>query len=238
MTLREFVLKAKARVKDLKMRTFDFPKKREDYLDMQAVYTDDSLIIGGWEVMQEWERPLMRVLARETTRNGGDVLEVGFGMGISAGYIVEYGCASYTVIEPHPQVLQKARAWAVSQSVPVQIEEGFWQDLLGRLGQFDGILFDTFPLTKKEAGKNHIPFIPRASDHLRTGGVFTYYSDASETLGGDHLKLLLEHFSEVRIFKVSRLAPSPGSQYWTSSTMLVPVCTKRDEPAEGQLGRN
>jgi hypothetical protein len=61
MTLREFVLKAKARVKDLKMRTFDFPKKREDYLDMQAVYTDDSLIIGGWEVMQEWERPLMRV---------------------------------------------------------------------------------------------------------------------------------------------------------------------------------
>jgi guanidinoacetate N-methyltransferase len=127
-------------------------------------------------------------LARETTRNGGDVLEVGFGMGISAGYIVEYGCASYTVIEPHPQVLQKARAWAVSQSVPVQIEEGFWQDVLGRLGQFDGILFDTFPLTKKEAGKNRIPFIPRASDHLRTGGVFTYYSDASETLGGDHLK--------------------------------------------------
>ena len=36
-------------------------------------------------------------------------------------------------------------------------------------------------------------------------GVFTYYSDAAETLGAGHLKLLLDHFAEIRIFKVDVL---------------------------------
>ena len=214
------------RLRDVKLRGFNFPKHRKDYLDMKATYTDDSLSIGGWEVMQDWERPLMEALAVECTRTSGHVLEVGFGMAISANYVVEHGASKYTVIEPHPAVIDKARAWAAEQPIPVEIVEGFWQDVIDDLGMYDAILFDTFPLTRAEAGKNHIPFIPKAAAHLRPGGVFTYYSDAAETLGASHLKLLLDHFSEVRIFKVGDLRPPRLSQYWKHDTMLVPVCTK------------
>ena len=226
LTVRELPGKLLWQLRDLKRRTFDFPRNPDEFRRMEAVYTEDSLVIGGWEVMEEWERPLMRSLAREVTRAHGDVLEVGFGMGISAAYVLEFGCRSYTVIEPHPAVVERARAWAAEQPIPVHVVEGFWQDAVHALDDFDAILFDTFPLTRKEAGKNHVPFVPVAAAHLRPKGVFTYYSDAAETLGADHLKLLLDHFDEVRIFKVTGLEPPGGSQYWSGETMLVPVCTK------------
>ncbi len=166
----------------------------------------------------------MKSLAREATRSHGHVLEVGFGMGISATFVMEFGCTKYTVIEPHPTVIEKARDWAAEQSVPVEIVQGFWQEEIHRLGKFDAILFDTFPLKKEEAGKNHVPFFEEAREHLNPGGVFTYYSDAEDTLPEEDLKLLLDIFDEVRLSKVRGLQPPKHSQYWGSSSMLVPVC--------------
>ena len=88
------------------------PDTRNDYLVMKAEYSDEELLIGGIQVMQDWERPLMRALAKEATRNAGHVLEVGFGMGISADYLIESGCTEYTAIEPHKAVLEYFGAWA------------------------------------------------------------------------------------------------------------------------------
>lgn len=202
-------------------------KRREEYLSADATYTEDSLIVGGSEVMQEWERPLMRALAAEVTRSKGHVLEVGFGMGISANYLVELGCSKYTVIEPHPVVLKKARAWAKAQPVPVQVVEGFWQDVIDRLDLFDGILFDTYVASAEDTGTRlYVPFIPKAAGHLKPGGVFTFFSAAADTFDADHLQLLLQYFQEVRVFKVSGLRPPSSCQYWSTTTMVVPVCTK------------
>ena len=209
-----------------RLRHLIVPKDRKDYLEMQATFSDDSLIVGGWEVMQDWEKPLMRTLAEQVTRRKGHILEVGFGMGISASYIMELGCSEYTVIEPHPAVLQKARQWALQQAVPVHILEGFWEDVIDRSGVFDGILFDTYPTSRKEFKKLVHGFIPKASEHLKPGGIFTYFSGASETLQPDHLGLLMKHFEEVRLFKETGLKPPPNSQYFSASQMLVPVCTK------------
>ena len=62
-------------------------------------YDDTQLIIQGQQVMQDWERPLMKAMAEIVTESHGDILELGFGMAISATYIQEFGCRSYTVIE-------------------------------------------------------------------------------------------------------------------------------------------
>ena len=143
-------------------------------------FSEDELRIGAFQVMQSWERPLMEVLAQAVTRSYGDVLEVGFGMGISASAILRFGCQSYTVVEAHPDVASKARAWAAKQNTPVRIIEAFWEDVVESLGpNYDGVLFDTYPLSDEEKSKNHFAFIPVAPALLRPGGVLTYYSDST-----------------------------------------------------------
>ncbi len=59
-----------------------YPLSRANWAKMPVELSPTEPIIGGWQVMQEWEGPLMDVLASEVTRSGGDVLEVGFGMGM------------------------------------------------------------------------------------------------------------------------------------------------------------
>jgi len=61
-----------------------------------------------WEVMMDWEDSLMSASAAYIYEGGGDILEIGFGMGISAGYIQQHTINSHTIIENHPDVISKA----------------------------------------------------------------------------------------------------------------------------------
>lgn len=200
---------------------------RSDYLDMKAEFSGDELLVGGMQVMQEWERPLMRALAKEAARTAGHVLEVGFGMGISADYMIEAGCSKYTAIEPHSGVLQHFRIWAQNKPVPVEAVKGFWEDVIDGLPLFDGILFDTYPASEAEKHERvYVPFIPKASEHLRPGGVFTFYTGYPEALPTEHVDLVRKHFTRVDFYHVDGLQPPPECQYYRHSTMVVPVCVK------------
>ncbi len=219
---------AVGRLSRLRRRVKRYPSERSDWRDLPVSLDQDQLLIGGWQVMQRWEAPLMDALACEVTRGGGDILEVGFGMGISATAIIAAGCRSYTVIEAHPEVAANAREWGQSQPVPVTVLEGFWQDVEPQIeGQYDGILFDTYPLSRKERNKNHYPFIPRAPRLLRPNGVLTLYSDETSRFRQEHLELLLAHFNEVKLVKVSDLHPPDDCEYWQSTTMVIPVACNR-----------
>jgi len=88
-------------------RTLNWPASDPRSTDID--YRDDQLLIDGREVMQAWEEPVMRAMARAITADRGDVLEIGFGLGISARRIVEFGCKSYTVLEPNPIVIERAQ---------------------------------------------------------------------------------------------------------------------------------
>ena len=61
------------------------------WADSRAVWTGDTLLIQGQQVMQAWEQPLMQALADVATAAHGDVLEVGFGLGISASMVQRAG---------------------------------------------------------------------------------------------------------------------------------------------------
>lgn len=97
------------------------------------------------EVMMSWEDPIMRRSAEFACQNGGDILEIGFGMGIASNYIQDHGVSSHTIIELHPQIAEKARQWAADKP-SVTVIEGDWIDILPTLGSFDGIFFDTYGL--------------------------------------------------------------------------------------------
>lgn len=194
---------------------------------MPISLTDTELTIGGWQVMQSWELPLVRVMAQEVTARGGDILEIGFGMGLTAREIIRCGCRTYTVIEAHPAIADMARQWSSQQNLPVTVVEGFWQDRVTSLqAQYDGILFDTFPLSKSERHRNHYAFIPVAPSLLRQNGVLTYYSDETVDYRTSHLRLLLRFFNEVKLIKVAGLQPFPHCEYWHHAHMVVPVARK------------
>lgn len=110
------------------------------FTDNEIYYIDSGT---KFEVMMDWEDPLMSASAAYACSKGGDILEMGFGMGISATYIQQHDINSHTICECHPDILEKAYIWAKDKP-NVTIIEGDWYANLSQLGTYDGIFFDTY----------------------------------------------------------------------------------------------
>lgn len=107
---------------------------------------------GKFQVMMEWEKPYMQACI-DALKPFGDVLEIGFGLAFSAERIQTFHPKSHTIIEFHPEVAKRAREWA-KQYPNVVIIEDTWQNALPKLGVFDAIFFDDYPLeSEQEMGK-------------------------------------------------------------------------------------
>ena len=124
------------------------------------------------EVMMDWEAPIMEKSAEFICHNKGDILEIGFGMGICSDYIQAQGVNSHTIIELHPQIIERLNAWAVGKS-NVTIVEGDWADVSG-LSTYDGIFLDTF------ADENSHMFKEFALSKIKSGGKITYFNGREE----------------------------------------------------------
>lgn len=115
----------------------------------ELTFTDDAIYITktmttGEAVMHIGERGLMQKLANIVTQNGGDILEIGFGLHLSADAIQSNpNVKSHTIIEIHPEIYQKALDWSKDKS-NVKIILGDWTKVIPTLtNKFDGILHDT-----------------------------------------------------------------------------------------------
>ena len=96
----------------------------------------------------------MKRHAEVVCENGGHILEIGFGMGISAGYIQDLKPASHTIVESHPQICEKLKDWCwerkynEGKEVNINIVNGRWYDNLKTIKDlgitFDGIFYDAF----------------------------------------------------------------------------------------------
>jgi hypothetical protein len=95
-------------------------------------------------VMHIGERSLMNKLAEIVTQNGGDILEIGFGMHLSADAIQSNpNVTSHTIIENHPEIYNSALEWA-KKKPNTNIIFGDWVNILPLPNiKFDGVLHDT-----------------------------------------------------------------------------------------------
>ena len=217
------------------LKDIGYPADRSAFRDCPAVIEPDgrTLRLLGHPVMERWEEPYMAVLAeiaatRATQGGAARVLEVGFGLGLSAGYVSRHAPREHVVIECNRAVADLARRFAATSPHPVSVLEGFWEDVVPTLpdGGFDGILFDTYPLSDDEVDSIFHPFVPHAHRLLRPGGVFTYYSDEAHGFDADHLAVLhASGFTKIS-GRVCRVAPPPGCEYWRQDTILAPVVEK------------
>ena len=113
-----------------------FKDETLEFFDSKIVNSD------GAEVMMDWEAPIMEKSAEFICHNKGDILEIGFGMGVCADYIQAQGVNSHTIVEIHPQIIEKLKIWA-DDKPNVTIIEGDW-DTVSNLSTYDGIFIDTY----------------------------------------------------------------------------------------------
>jgi guanidinoacetate N-methyltransferase len=190
----------------------------------QAVLRDE-------EIMEDWQIPVMRAMAEIVAETHGDVLEVGFGRGISATLIQEAGVRSHTVVECNDDVVERFHRWR--ERFPgrdIRLVHGRWQDTVERLGSYDGIFFHTYPLNEEEYVEHVVRsvtfaehFFPTAADHLRPGGIFTYLTNEPDSLSRAHQRLVFRHFREFTLRRVAPLALPEDSRddLWGDSMVVI-----------------
>ncbi len=151
------------------------------FKERELVFKDDRIILKEsdldpemeTEVMMSWEDSLMKRHAEVVCENGGDILEIGFGMGIAANYIQELNPNSHTIIEPHPQILEKLREWATDKP-NVNIIEGEWYKIKEQLGKYDGIFYDAYGDNDYKKVKEVLP------DITKEGSILTFWNNRGE----------------------------------------------------------
>ena len=156
------------------------------------------------EVMMDWEDTIMSASAAYVCMNGGDILEIGFGMGISAAYIQSHTINSHTIIENHPQVIPKAQAWAADKP-NVTILEGSWFDIKDTLSTYDGLFYDTW------GDLNNTDIWGLIPSFMKAGGRATWWGSHEElSMGFDNVT-----------FDIHDVNP-PTNQYFNHSQYYLP----------------
>lgn len=212
-------------------RQIGFPSEKAAWCDATASYTAHNLWIAGHPVMQDWEDGYMATLAEIVGSVGGRTLEVGYGLGLSARYMLKMDqVEEHWIIECHPDVIARAVIDLRHElsTGRAHLVAGFWEDVVEELAaeHFDGILFDTYPLTEEQLHANHFPFFEHAWRLLRPGGVFTYYSDEATELSQAHIaKLRDAGFRDIDWVTVP-VAPPADCEYWQENSLVAPIVTK------------
>jgi len=147
------------------------PNHDKVMIKSRDVIINDSTIMDSDNrcVMEITEKAIMIEQANQIAFKGADILELGFGMGLSALAIQNHKPKSHTIVEAHPKILKKLYEWAKDRP-SVKVIEGYWHLNIDLFEQYDGIFFDTYrdPYDKQ--------FFANYELWLNPGGKFTFYN--------------------------------------------------------------
>ncbi|CAI5995163.1 unnamed protein product [Closterium sp. NIES-64] len=226
------------------------PASNAAYLSERLQLSESRLVDGeGGGVMMKWEGALMQAHAQAICQQGGDILNIGFGMGIIDTAIAarigqsEGGIRSHTIVEAHPDVIARMKGEGWHEREGVRVVEGRWQDVLPQLGQYDGIFFDTYGEYYDDLREfhSHLPQL------LKPSGLYSFFNGMCGDNAFFHTVychiVALELQQHVGL--TTQFIPLPVSRcldgatwagvrhkYWQLDAYHLPVCY-RDETEEG-----
>ena len=175
------------------------------FKDDILTFEDDKITTNdGREVMMSWETPIMEKSAEYICESKGDILEIGFGMGICSDYIQAQGVNSHTIVEVHPQIIERLKIWA-SDKNNVIIVEGNWNDV--NLNTYDGIFIDTYGDEDWNRFKNF------ALAKGKSGAKVTYWNSKAE----ENNEYSFDNISFERVLTIP-----DDNNYFNSNTYYMP----------------
>jgi len=213
------------------------------WIDENEQLTNEALTIEGHPVMERWETPYMEEFAALVTRNGGRILECGFGMGISAGAIGSHAPEEHIIIEANNDVFSRLQAWSQKVEHKVTPIFGLASDVASSFEaeSFDGIFYDTYPLNKNEQHTHQFSFIKAAYHSLKPAGVLTYcnltstgvlkndYNSWEELFNQTQVPLLVEAGvpeDDIRGLITFKVYPPKNCAYFQHNTAMIPIIIK------------
>jgi len=139
-------------------------------------FTDTQILDTeiGWDVMSDWEDPIMVKHGEIVTKNGGDILEFGFGMGISATHIQSHDINSHTIIEINDDVYERLVEWAKDKPNVIPIK-GDWADSIPNK-QYDAIFYDPYGDMRN---KPNFPWL--IAPYCKEGTILSWYNNLLQT---------------------------------------------------------
>ena len=139
------------------------------------------------------------------SKTKGDVLDIGFGWGISANHFYNNGVKSLTIIEKRKDVYQKALEWAKDKQ-NVHLHYGDWIDVVPSLNKkFDGIYMDTispenenFSLNKTKEDEEKLWEFYHTAISKEEWDKYKSFEDYSKTIANENCILCIFEYVKFR----------------------------------------
>lgn len=155
-------------------------------------------------IMSYQEEYIMKKSAEVLCKEGGDILNVGYGLGIIDGFIKQHDITSHHIIEIHPQLYQNA-----IDSGYTDVHLGDWrtvvEDFVKNGQKFDSIYFDTYDFGNMD---EWFDFTQQVDSILKPGGMFAYFNAADRPHVENYLLNELKYSKHIIILPLEDIQAS------------------------------